>query len=173
VAIGTAHRAMELLKTWGFITSSRGRRAIVVRSAEPLVTPSVEHPGDSDVLQGSVHEQPAFDAAALARTDTSASGDRNHSGETATATRPWAITVRGPDGRRYSARHVCEDINRPTRSGRTSLRSPGSKSRGTPTLAMTGSVTTSSKSANLAKSTWIRYSRCAGRKADVDRAGEW
>ena len=25
----------------------------------------------------------------------------------------WAITVRGPDGRRYPVRHVCEDINRP------------------------------------------------------------
>jgi integrase len=31
VALGTAHRAMELLKTWGLITSSRGRRATVVR----------------------------------------------------------------------------------------------------------------------------------------------
>lgn len=38
VSIGTAHRAMELLKTWGFITSSRGRRAIVVcPSSEPLL----------------------------------------------------------------------------------------------------------------------------------------
>jgi integrase len=59
VAIGTAHRAMELLKTWGFITSSRSRRAIVVRPPEPLATPSAEHPGDSDVLQNAVHEQSA------------------------------------------------------------------------------------------------------------------
>jgi integrase len=25
----------------------------------------------------------------------------------------WAITLRGPDGRRYPARHVCVDIARP------------------------------------------------------------
>jgi integrase len=25
----------------------------------------------------------------------------------------WSITLRGPDGRRYPARHVCEDIARP------------------------------------------------------------
>lgn len=34
VALGTAHRAMELLKTWGLITSSRGRRATVIRSPD-------------------------------------------------------------------------------------------------------------------------------------------
>lgn len=33
--------------------------------------------------------------------------------EIAVAPQLWAITVRGPDGRRYPARHVCEDINRP------------------------------------------------------------
>ncbi|MCA1675191.1 MAG: tyrosine-type recombinase/integrase, partial [Actinobacteria bacterium] len=34
VALGTAHRAMELVKTWGLITSSRGRRATVARSPD-------------------------------------------------------------------------------------------------------------------------------------------
>jgi hypothetical protein len=29
------------------------------------------------------------------------------------ASQLWAITVRGPDGRRYPVRHVCEDINQP------------------------------------------------------------
>ena len=77
VAIGTAHRAMELLKIWGFITSSRGRRAVIARSPEPLDTPSADAPDN----------------------------------ETATvALQLWSITVRGPDGRRYLARHVCEDI---------------------------------------------------------------
>lgn len=32
VSAGTAHRAMELLKTWGLITSNRGRRAVVIRA---------------------------------------------------------------------------------------------------------------------------------------------
>ncbi|MGQ0776442.1 MAG: tyrosine-type recombinase/integrase [Pseudonocardiales bacterium] len=35
VSPGTAHRAMELLKTWGLINSSRGRRATVVRPVDP------------------------------------------------------------------------------------------------------------------------------------------
>jgi integrase len=80
VAIGTAHRAMELLKAWGFITSSRGRRAVIVRPPESLDTPSDDVPDN----------------------------------ETATAApQLWTIIVRGPDGRRYPARHVCEDIARP------------------------------------------------------------
>jgi integrase len=99
VAIGTAHRAMELLKTWGFITSSRGRRAVIVRPPEPLATPSAEHTSDSGDLPG--------DAAALAEAGTPPSG------ETAAAARLWAITLRGPDGRRYPARHVCEELYQP------------------------------------------------------------
>ncbi|MGH3816637.1 MAG: tyrosine-type recombinase/integrase, partial [Pseudonocardiaceae bacterium] len=113
VAIGTAHRAMELLKTWGFITSSRGRRATVVRPQEPVATPSAERPSDPDVLESTVHEHSAPDAATLAEACTPPSGDRNHSSETATAAQLWAITLRGPDGRRYPARHVCEDLNCP------------------------------------------------------------
>jgi DNA-binding FadR family transcriptional regulator len=38
VAFGTAHRAMELLKTWGLITSSRGRRATVIRPPDQPVS---------------------------------------------------------------------------------------------------------------------------------------
>ncbi|MGH3684818.1 MAG: GntR family transcriptional regulator, partial [Pseudonocardiaceae bacterium] len=110
VAIGTAHRAMELLKTWGFITSSRGRRATVVRPPEPVATPSAERlrcPRE----RGSRAFSPCV--ATLAETCTPLSGDCNHSSETATAAQLWAITLRGPDGRRYPARHVCEDLNLP------------------------------------------------------------
>ncbi|MGH3700935.1 MAG: GntR family transcriptional regulator, partial [Pseudonocardiaceae bacterium] len=113
VAIGTAHRAMELLKTWGFITSSRGRRATVVRPPEPVATPNAERPSDSGVLESAVREHSAPDVATLAETCTPLSGDCNHSSETATAAQLWAITLRGPDGRRYPARHVCEDLNLP------------------------------------------------------------
>ncbi|MGB9137580.1 MAG: tyrosine-type recombinase/integrase [Pseudonocardiaceae bacterium] len=89
VAIGTAHRAMELLKTWGFITSSRGRRAVIVRPSE-----LVESPSAADLPDGLQQEN----------------GDNESA---MTAPQLWVITVRGPDGLRYPARHVCEDINRP------------------------------------------------------------
>jgi integrase len=89
VAIGTAHRAMELLKTWGFITSSRGRRAIVVRPPELVESPSADAAG---VLPKGLAQE---------------------NGDTETAPQLWVITVRGPDGLRYPARHVCEDISRP------------------------------------------------------------
>lgn len=100
VAIGTAHRAMELLKTWGLITSSRGRRVKIVRPYD-------------DVLHCAVHEPSAPDAATMTETAAPPSGDRNRSSETATAAQLWAITLRGSDGRSYPARHVCEDLNRP------------------------------------------------------------
>lgn len=106
VALGTAHRAMELLKTWGFITSSRGRRAIIVGPLEPLAAPGTGRPGDSDVLQI------AADAITLTEAGPP-SGDRNHASETVTAAQLWAITLRGPGGHRHPARHVCEDLNRP------------------------------------------------------------
>lgn len=92
VAIGTAHRAMELLKTWGFITSSRGRRAIIVRPPE--------------LLEGS-----SSDAADVLTDDLNRVNDDNKA--VMAAPQLWVITVRGPDGRRCPARHVCEDINRP------------------------------------------------------------
>lgn len=88
VAIGTAHRAMELLKTWGFVTPSRGRRAIVVRPPYEPLAASAEIPSELHV-QGMVGER------------------------SASAAKLWAITLRGPGGRRYPARHVCADLNRP------------------------------------------------------------
>lgn len=86
VSIGTAHRAMELLKSWGFLTSSRGRRAIVARPPELRESASGECPSDLSVPD------------AVAETS---------------APQLWAITVRGPDGHRYPVRHVCEDVTCP------------------------------------------------------------
>lgn len=80
VSIGTAHRAMELLKAWGFITSSRGRRAVIVRPPEPVDSPTTDAPDNE---------------------------------ATTASPQLWTITVRGPDGRRYPVRHVCEDIGQP------------------------------------------------------------
>jgi integrase len=93
VAIGTAHRAMELLRTWGFITSSRGRRSVITCPPELLEGPSAAVA--TGVLPDGLHQE-------------------NADNETETATpQLWLITVRGSDGLRYSARLVCEDINRP------------------------------------------------------------
>jgi integrase len=92
VAIGTAHRAMDMLKTWGFITSSRGRRAVIIRPPELL-------------------EGPSADSVGISPDDLN---QQNGDNETVmTAPQLWVITVRGPDGLRYPARHVCEDIGRP------------------------------------------------------------
>ncbi|HEX2262697.1 MAG TPA: tyrosine-type recombinase/integrase [Pseudonocardiaceae bacterium] len=101
VSIGTAHRAMELLKTWGFIRSSRGRRAIIVCPPELLKSVIAELPGK--------HSAPG----ARALTDARPPDEPNQLPEAATAARLWAVTLRGPSGCRYPARHVCEDINRP------------------------------------------------------------
>jgi len=92
VSIGTAHRAMELLKAWGFITSSRGRRAVIVRPPE---------------LQDTI----GADALGVLPKDR----DRRTSDSQTAMAAPqlWMVTVRGPDGRRYPARHVCEDISQP------------------------------------------------------------
>jgi integrase/DNA-binding transcriptional regulator YhcF (GntR family) len=51
VALGTAHRAMALLKTWGLITSSRGRRATVVLPPDQLVhvVTALAEPGAAEV----------------------------------------------------------------------------------------------------------------------------
>jgi integrase len=48
VSVGTAHRAIELLKTWGLITGCRGQRATVIRPPEPDDKPSDEAPGGVD-----------------------------------------------------------------------------------------------------------------------------
>jgi site-specific recombinase XerD/DNA-binding transcriptional regulator YhcF (GntR family) len=96
ISAGTAHRVTELLSSEGLVEVSRGRRATVVR--RPL--------GDAD--PGS---RIAYDEATRVLPDDSHQQD---SDKTATAApQLWVITVRGPDGRRCPARHVCEDISRP------------------------------------------------------------
>ena len=94
IAASTAHRLIALLNSEGLVEVSRGRRAIVIRQplndAEPRAADNVT----MRVLPEDCRQQ--------------------DSDETATVgPRLWAITVRGPDGRRYPARHVCEDISRP------------------------------------------------------------
>ncbi|MGB6161298.1 MAG: tyrosine-type recombinase/integrase [Pseudonocardiaceae bacterium] len=100
ISVGTAHRVTALLSSEGLIGVSRGRRATVIR--QPL----------DDVGQA----QRAVDGVA-ADVDGSKLTDgrppEDGIEKIAVAPQLWAITVRGPDGRRYPARHVCEDINRP------------------------------------------------------------
>lgn len=100
ISVGAAHRVTALLRSEGLVDVSRGRRATVVR--RPLVNAD----------QG----PPTADGAA-AEGASKLSDDRplkNGSERTLMASpQLWAITVRGPDGRRYPVRHVCEDINRP------------------------------------------------------------
>ncbi len=91
-----------LLSSEGLVEVSRARRATVIR--HPLV----------DVDQ----TPPAADRAVADGDDKVTDPDRcapeGSIEETAVAVpQLWAITVRGPDGRRYPARHVFEAINRP------------------------------------------------------------
>jgi hypothetical protein len=93
ISVGTAHRVTALLGIEGLIHVSRGRRATVIQC-------------------------PVSAAGVLATEgDSTLSDDRpqGDGGETTAIAPPqlWALTVRGPDGRRYPVRHVCEDINRP------------------------------------------------------------
>jgi DNA-binding transcriptional regulator YhcF (GntR family) len=96
ISVGTAHRVTALLSSEGLVGVSRGRRATVIRQ---VLSDADQEPRAADdvgtrVLSDDRHQQ---------NTD-----------ETVTAEpRLWAITVRGPDGRRYPVRHVCEDISRP------------------------------------------------------------
>ncbi len=97
IAASTAHRVTALLSSEGLVEISRGRRATVIR--QPL----------SDAKQD---PRAADDVATRALPDDLC----QQGGSDGTATggpRLWVIIVRGPDGRRYPARHVCEDINRP------------------------------------------------------------
>lgn len=90
VAAGTAHRAMELLKTWGLVKASRGHRAVVTAPA----------------LQ-------SRDASAKVGEDQGRESAESEVEAQLNGRQYWAITLRGPDGRRYPPRHVCEDITRP------------------------------------------------------------
>ncbi len=86
VSAGTAQRAVALLRNWGLIDVARGRRAVVIAQPEPDVAEPPTGAGS----------EPA--EAALG---------------TASARRLWAIVARGPDGRRYPARHVTADLDQP------------------------------------------------------------
>ena len=91
VAKGTAQRAVILLRTWGLVDVSRGQRAVV----RPLPATAPNN-----------LEREALSPAAA--------NDVDDSGGTAMAPpHLWAITMRGPDGRRYLPRHVREDIDQP------------------------------------------------------------
>ncbi|HEX6402428.1 MAG TPA: tyrosine-type recombinase/integrase [Pseudonocardiaceae bacterium] len=90
ISVGTAHRVTALLCSEGLVEVSRGRRATVIRT--PLVA-AVADGGDD-----SKDNHPKESGSESAQT---------------TAPQLWTITVRGPDGSRYQARHVCEDLTRP------------------------------------------------------------
>ncbi|HKR51766.1 MAG TPA: tyrosine-type recombinase/integrase [Pseudonocardiaceae bacterium] len=96
IAASTAHRVTALLSSEGLVEVSRGRRAIIVR--QPAV----------DADQGS---HTADDVATCVLPD----GHQQSGSDKTVAAAPqlWTITVRGSDGCRYPARHVCEDIGRP------------------------------------------------------------
>jgi integrase/DNA-binding transcriptional regulator YhcF (GntR family) len=99
VSVGTAHRVTALLSSEGLVEVSRGRRATVIRHAlvDQEESPSAAEGITADVDSKLTNRRPHEDGIE----------------EIAVVPQPWAITVRGPDGRRYPARQVCEDINRP------------------------------------------------------------
>jgi len=88
VSAGTAHRVGALLRSWGLVDVSRGRRAVVVR--RPEVEAEVAEPAPATAAV-----EPAEPVAGAA------------------PARLWEIVVRGPDGRRYPARHVTADLGQP------------------------------------------------------------
>ncbi|HET9254977.1 MAG TPA: GntR family transcriptional regulator, partial [Pseudonocardiaceae bacterium] len=100
IAASTAHRVTALLSSEGLVEVSRGRRAIVIQRP----------PVEAEEIQGHAREAvPQHE-----RTTPDGRAPNDNSGEMATpAPQLWAITARGPDGRRYPVRHVCEDINKP------------------------------------------------------------
>ena len=99
VSVGTAHRVTALLSSEGLVEVSRGRRATVIRHAfaDQEQQPSAAEEIAADVDDKLTNRRPLEDGIE----------------EIAVVPQLWAITVRGPDGRRYPARQVCEDISRP------------------------------------------------------------
>ena len=87
VALSTARRAVVLLETWGLVATDRGRRLVL--------------PPDS-LGEHSAAPSAVPDAA-----------DRVDSLAQSRTRKLWAITLRGPDGTRYLARHVSADISDP------------------------------------------------------------
>jgi DNA-binding transcriptional regulator YhcF (GntR family) len=100
ISVGTAHRVTAQLRSEGLVEVSRGRRAIVIQ----------QPPVEAEKIKGLARE-------AVSQHDSTTPDGRapnDSSREMATpAPQLWTITVRGPDGRRYPVRHVCEDINKP------------------------------------------------------------
>ncbi len=99
VSVGTAHRVTALLCSEGLVGVSRGRRATVIWHA------LVNQDQASRAAEGI--------AADVDSELTNRCPQEDGIEEIAVVPQLWAITVRGPDGRRYPARQVCEDINRP------------------------------------------------------------
>jgi hypothetical protein len=99
ISVGTAHRVTALLSSEELVEGSRGRRATVIRHAlvDQNQAPRAVERIATDVDSKLTNRRPQDDGIE----------------EIAVVTQLWAITVRGPDGRRYPARHVCEDLNRP------------------------------------------------------------
>ena len=98
MTVGTADSARELLKTWGLVTAARGSRPVVVAPA----TRASDASAVTDSSEGSQGEP--------------RKRDPNTAEPGAATPQYWAITLRGPDGRRYPARHVREDIYNPDSS---------------------------------------------------------
>jgi len=97
VAPSTAQRAVSLLKSWGLVVAARGRRARVLSTVTPPAPAMSDLRADEGILAEVDDTQPGVDGGEAAMA----------------APQLWAITVRGPDGRRYPPRHVEEDIDRP------------------------------------------------------------
>jgi integrase len=96
ISAGTAHRVTALLSSDGLVAVSRGRRATVIRQAP---SNAVQDPRAADDIGTRILPDHRY--------------QQNTDDIVTAEPRLWAITVRGPDGRRYPARHVCEDISRP------------------------------------------------------------
>ena len=91
VSVATAQRGVALLKSWGLVDVARGQRARVARRR-------------------------ATDRSHAECAEGALAGAQAQAGEGEAAIRApqvWSITLRGPDGRRYPARHVREDIDQP------------------------------------------------------------
>jgi DNA-binding transcriptional regulator YhcF (GntR family) len=100
ISVGTAHRVTALLCSEGLVEVSRGRRAVVIR---PPIVGSDQAPQAAREAVAEGGNEPSDDRP----------GESGSESATTAAPRLWAITVRGPDGRRYPVRHVRADINRP------------------------------------------------------------
>ena len=97
VALSTAQRAVSLLKASGLVDAARGQRARVVSAGTTSTPTSGDMTPASDTLTGA----------------GSAPGGTDHGKAAPAALQLWEIVLRGPDGRRYPARHVTADLRQP------------------------------------------------------------